>query len=856
MTKSETFTAGHKPAALAAADLNGDGKLDLVVGNFDSSNVSVLFGDGKGKFGEKTDYAANGPGVTGVGAGDYDGDGKVDLIAVSDAGIGQVTIYLGGGDGTFRLESSHNSTLGIRRPLVLMADFAGDGKSSMVTARRPDGESWPIGVQIDKKDTPRKAYRTVSNPTQLAAADVNRDGAPDIVVTNQAGEVTVVASPFPPYTIPRGLGAPIIPWMYPAPPATCATPAGFMFTGLPGVPMDNSGFYPRNLTTGDFNGDGKLDAALLVENSGGAATPRTIRVSILLGGGDGTLTRVGTEATDLIVATHPGYGLAAGDVNGDGKLDLLAGGAEDGYGQVIHVLLGKGDGTFTRQGRVTLSGPPNNIRLGDFNKDGKLDMVVLNNRAGYFVSRSVSVLFGRGNGAFWPPFSYALTGDPQSVEVADFNQDGWPDIAANVITMTAANEGVALLLNDGTGFFHDPVRVDSNSWPGGITVGDFDRSGTPDVATVGRESNLYNVFLNKGGAKFDGALYLTCDPYDLNNGGNRAGEELRAGDFDGDGSLDLVVIKQSGTEGNVSILRGKGDGRFEGATNPIIYVGQNLLAVGDFNGDRKPDLLVGNGEAVRVMLNTTPTANTPPAAPPRLAYSVSAANYTSGELATASIISIFGTGLATATDSAARLPLPLKLGGTRVTIKDSFGIVHDAPLFFVSPTQVNCMITESTGLGPATITVWSSDGVVSASQVEITQVTPGIFSADSSGSGLAAATVTRVKADGQRSEEAIAGFDPALNQVRPIAIDLGPEGEQVYLILYGTGWRNRTDAANVAAQIGTQRVPVSFAGAQPNFAGLDQANLLIPRALKGAGEVEITLTVDGKVTNKVKVRIK
>jgi len=113
----------------------------------------------------------------------------------------------------------------------------------------------------------------------------------------------------------------------------------------------------------------------------------------------------------------------------------------------------------------------------------------------------------------------------------------------------------------------------------------------------------------------------------------------------------------------------------------------------------------------------------------------------------------------------------------------------------------------------------------------------------------------RVKAGGAQSFEPIGQFDPQLNRFMPRPIDLGPAGEQVYLVLYGSGWRARTGLDNVSAKIGGVTAPVSFAAAQGSLVGLDQLNVLLPRALVGKGEVEIAVTVDGKAANTVTVNV-
>jgi uncharacterized protein (TIGR03437 family) len=235
---------------------------------------------------------------------------------------------------------------------------------------------------------------------------------------------------------------------------------------------------------------------------------------------------------------------------------------------------------------------------------------------------------------------------------------------------------------------------------------------------------------------------------------------------------------------------------------------------------------------------------------------VSAASFLGAELASESIVSAFGQRLATTIQAATTLPLPTTLAGTQVLVRDSAGVERHAQLFFVSPTQINYQVPPGTAAGLATVIVTSGDGTVSAESVRIASVAPGLFTVDASGRGLAAATVLRVKSDGSQSFELVASFDATQNKFVAVPIDLGPASEQVFLVLYGSGWRFRSSLAAVTAKIGGADASVSFAGAAANFIGLDQANLLIPRSLIGRGEVEVLLMVDGKAANAARINIK
>ena len=230
---------------------------------------------------------------------------------------------------------------------------------------------------------------------------------------------------------------------------------------------------------------------------------------------------------------------------------------------------------------------------------------------------------------------------------------------------------------------------------------------------------------------------------------------------------------------------------------------------------------------------------------------VSAASFNGAELASESIAAVFGAGLANATESASGVPLPTTLGGVSVKVKDSLGVERNAALFFASPTQINFQVPPGTAAGAATISTGSGAGVL-----QIANVAPGMFSANSNGSGLAAALVLKIKADGSQSYEPVGRFDSALGRYVAVPIDLGATTDQVFLLLFGTGWRFRSSLAGVTATVGGTTCEVFFAGAQGDFVGLDQLNLRLPQSLQGRGEVTVAVSVDGKAVNGVSVTIK
>jgi uncharacterized protein (TIGR03437 family) len=255
----------------------------------------------------------------------------------------------------------------------------------------------------------------------------------------------------------------------------------------------------------------------------------------------------------------------------------------------------------------------------------------------------------------------------------------------------------------------------------------------------------------------------------------------------------------------------------------------------------------------------------PPGAllPGQAITTVSAASFLRGGVAGGAIVSGFGAQLAPGIGVATELPLPATLQGVSVLIEDAAGESHRAPLFFVSPGQINFLVPSGTALGVATVlvTAQGSPGEpLITGALRVGAVAPGLFSADASGRGVPAAQVLRVRLGGEGGPtwgyEPISEEDPMTGRPIPTAIDLGPEGpagEEVYLILFGTGWRQ---AGTVGVTLGGTPLPLTFAGGHSEWVGLDQINARLPRAMAGRGLVELVVTADGVRSNPLTVRIR
>ncbi|MFN0124480.1 MAG: Ig-like domain-containing protein [Blastocatellia bacterium] len=233
---------------------------------------------------------------------------------------------------------------------------------------------------------------------------------------------------------------------------------------------------------------------------------------------------------------------------------------------------------------------------------------------------------------------------------------------------------------------------------------------------------------------------------------------------------------------------------------------------------------------------------------------VSAASYEAAAIAPGAIVSAFGTNLATQSASATTLPLPTNLGGTTVEISG-----QAAQLFFVSPGQVNFVIPNTVAASPtASVTVRAANGATATATIQIQLVAPAIFSANSDGAGVPASNILRVKANGDQIYETLSQFNAVTSRFNTKPLDLGPDGERVFLVLFLTGIRRTSDpdndgnfVENTRMVIGGTEIVPAYAGPQPGFVGLDQINAEIPRGLIGRGRVNIGVSSTGFVSSNL-----
>jgi uncharacterized protein (TIGR03437 family) len=219
-------------------------------------------------------------------------------------------------------------------------------------------------------------------------------------------------------------------------------------------------------------------------------------------------------------------------------------------------------------------------------------------------------------------------------------------------------------------------------------------------------------------------------------------------------------------------------------------------------------------------------------------------------VAPGSIVSIYGSNLASSAAGAASVPLPFTLSGASVTVTDDDGFQAAMPLFYAGPLQINAQIPSGVNTGAAVLTIATPSGGTQ-STVMLATVAPALFSANGDGKGAPAAQVVTTHADGTQTFSY--PYACAAGTCTTAPISFGSATDQTALVLYGTGIRNRAALSDVTVQVGTQSLSAFYAGAAPTYVGLDQVNVTLPRSLAGSGTVNLSVSVAGTTSNALTV---
>ncbi len=660
VTDYPAYTPASNPSAntfsIATVDLNGDGNEDLILvsSGFTGPSpglISIYLGNGDGTFRNAANIPVAVP-ATGLAIDDVNGDGKLDLVVVGQTlfnGGPGLEVLPGNGDGTFGTPIV-SGIQNLEALAAVTADFNNDGKKDVALSTGQillgDGAG---NFTLQSQVLPTLATGTIhGNPnfaTGIAAGDFNHDGNMDLAVTNAVS-----------FTVDLYFGKGDGTFTYQASYASLYSQQNIQTTDIDGdgnadlfigtasgggfaADYNTSGMFLSLLNTGagkmsgaaaylptqpalaftrlydvaDFNGDAKSDIVTMDADSGNA----TPVLSVLKGNGDGTFTP-GPQTPVTIAGLTNLQGsltaLVAADFDGDGKIDAAFAYTDQSGNNRISVALGNGDGTFKPQTDFSVPGSIVSLVVTDFNGDTKPDLAFIGNSktdgtttaTGIFAMLNTSTA---GSVAFHAPQQVDLQPNLAFLAVHDLG-NGKQDLIAtsgNIATTSTGNR-VFVYVGNGDGTFRTPATFNGGAFPGPVGVADMNNDGKLDLVVAATNSDdvtgTVTVFPGNGDGTFQTGVVTQFS--------QGLATSIAIGDYAKIGNQAVVLGSCCG-QTYTFVAGGKGDGTFaaEGEGSGILPLGvsSNLVKLVDLTGNGFPDLLlVSNQYSIEVFGNLNATA--------------------------------------------------------------------------------------------------------------------------------------------------------------------------------------------------------------------------------------------------------
>jgi len=635
-----TLTVGFGGRFVAAADINGDGHVDLISANFNGNSLTVLTNSGSGNFAVSETLSVSTP--MSVAVADVNGDGLPDLICPNLNYNSTLTIFTNAGNGRFAVSSTPGEGVNGSYPdfVAAVTNLDGHGLMALVAANNAN----PLGISfggtltvLTNNGTGVFGSNTTLHvgiaPVCVAAGDFFGNGLMDLASANAGtNTLTVLSNNTAVYNATFTVGSPAILGVSasgsptPAFILTNSLPRGMFFTDnsngtalFGGTPLIGSGgvYTFSLLASNNVSPYFTAQKITMTVNqrpvfSGGAfATAATLRlnepvysIAVADVNGDGypdlisAVENYSINSGQLVVFTNNGAGgfgsnatynvdsfptdvQVVTNLNGHGLMGLVVANYDEDSGNTVTVLTNNGTGVFGSNATYTVSRGPYSVIAADIYGNGRPALISANSYSGF---STLTVLTNNGWGGFGSNSAYNVGSDPECIIAADLNRNGRMDL----ITANSGAGTLTVLTNNGNGIFALSTTIIPNQTPTSVTAADIYGNGRPALICNNTSASTLSVFTNKGNGTFalNATLNVPASP-----------QCVMAADVNGDGSVDLISLNSSGL---LTVFTNNGAGIFGSNLTFTVQNGSgqvNGLAVADVNNDGKVDLAIANGNA-------------------------------------------------------------------------------------------------------------------------------------------------------------------------------------------------------------------------------------------------------------------